>query len=290
MAAAICDHPEIKAVSFIGSTGVGRQIYLRASQAGKRAQCMMGAKNHCVVMPDANRDQALNALLGAGFGAAGQRCMATPVAVFVGEARGWVDELVERARQLRIGPGTDHTADLGPLVSKAARARVERLIQSGVDQGARLLLDGRDPRVDGYPDGNFVGPTIFGDVRTDMDIYTQEIFGPVLLVLGVPDLDAALQLINANPNGNGVGIFTQSGWVAQRFQAEVDVGQVGINLPIPVPVAYFSFTGSRASKLGDLGPNGKQAVEFWTQTKTVMARWFAPAAGAGAVNTTITMK
>jgi malonate-semialdehyde dehydrogenase (acetylating)/methylmalonate-semialdehyde dehydrogenase len=216
--------------------------------------------------------------------------MATPVAVFVGEARGWVDDLVQRARQLRIGPGTDHAADLGPLVSKAARARVERLIQSGVDQGARLLLDGRDPRVDGYPDGNFVGPTIFGDVRTDMDIYTQEIFGPVLLVLGVPDLDAALQLINANPNGNGVGIFTQSGWVAQRFQAEVDVGQVGINLPIPVPVAYFSFTGSRASKLGDLGPNGKQAVEFWTQTKTVMARWFAPSAGAGAVNTTITMK
>ena len=290
IAAAICDHPEIKAVSFIGSTPVGRQIYLRASQAGKRAQCMMGAKNHCVIMPDANRDQALNALLGAGFGAAGQRCMATPVAVFVGEARAWIDDLVGRARNLRIGPGTDQAADLGPLVSKAARARVEKLIQSGVDQGATLLLDGRNPTVEGYPSGNFVAPTIFGDVRTDMEIYRQEIFGPVLLVVEVPTLDAALQFINANANGNGVGIFTQSGWVAQKFQSEVDVGQVGINLPIPVPVAYFSFTGSRASKLGDLGPNGKQAVDFWTQTKTVMSRWFAPASGAGAVNTTITMK
>jgi malonate-semialdehyde dehydrogenase (acetylating) / methylmalonate-semialdehyde dehydrogenase len=290
MATAICDHPEIKAVSFIGSTPVGRQIYMRASQAGKRAQCMMGAKNHCVIMPDANRDQALNALLGAGFGAAGQRCMATPVALFVGEARAWVDELVVRARKLRIGPGVDTTADLGPLVSRTARARVEKLIQSGVDQGATLRLDGRNVKVEGFPDGNFVAPTIFSGVRTDMDIYTQEIFGPVLLVVEVPDLDAALRFINANAHGNGVGLFTQSGWAAQKFQSEVDVGQVGINLPIPVPVAYFSFTGSRASKLGDLGPNGQQAVDFWTQTKTVMCRWFAPTAGAGAVNTTITMK
>ena len=290
LAAAICDHPEIKAVSFIGSTGVGRQIYQRASNAGKRAQCMMGAKNHCVIMPDANRDQALNAFVGAAFGAAGQRCMATPVGVFVGEARAWIPEFLERARRLKIGPGTDATADLGPLVSKAARARVERLIQSGLDQGARLLLDGRGAAVPGYPDGNFVGPTVFTGFRADMDIYAQEIFGPVALITDVPDLDAAIRFVNANPNGNGVGIFTQSGHAARKFQNEIDVGQVGINLPIPVPVAYFSFTGSRGSKLGDLGPNGRQAVTFWTQTKSVMARWFPPSDGGGGVNTTITMK
>ncbi len=290
IATAICDHPEIKAVSFIGSTGVGRQIYQRASNAGKRAQCMMGAKNHCVIMPDANREQALNALVGAAFGAAGQRCMATPVGVFVGEARRWIPEFVERARQLKVGPGTDEKADLGPLVTKAARARVEKLIQSGVDQGAKLLLDGRNVKVAGFADGNFVGPTVFTSFRTEMDIYAQEIFGPVALITDVPDLDAAIQFINANANGNGVGIFTQNGYVARKFQNEIDVGQIGINLPIPVPVAYFSFTGSRASKLGDLGPNGRQAVTFWTQTKSVMARWFPPSDGGGAVNTTITMK
>ncbi|HVP66379.1 MAG TPA: CoA-acylating methylmalonate-semialdehyde dehydrogenase [Anaeromyxobacteraceae bacterium] len=283
VATAICDHPGIRAVSFIGSTNVGQKVYQRASQAGKRCQAMMGAKNHCVILPDAQRDGALNALAGAAFGAAGQRCMATPVAVFVGDARAWIPDFVERSRRLRVGPGTDEKADLGPLVSKAARTRVERLIQSGVDQGARLLLDGRGVKVEGYPEGNFVGPTVFAGVRPDMDIYREEIFGPVLCVLEAQDLDEAIRLVNANPNGNGVGLFTQDGYAARKFQEEIDVGQVGINLPIPVPVAYFSFTGSRGSKLGDLGPNGKQAVTFWTQTKTVMARWPKPSAQAAPV-------
>ncbi|MBI5068499.1 MAG: CoA-acylating methylmalonate-semialdehyde dehydrogenase [Deltaproteobacteria bacterium] len=283
VATAICDHPAIKAVSFIGSTGVGTQVYRRASQAGKRCQAMMGAKNHCVILGDAQKEAALNALAGAAFGAAGQRCMATPVAVFVGAAREWIPEFVEKARALKVGPGTDKTADLGPLVSKSARARVEKLIQSGVDQGARLLLDGRNAKVPGSPDGNFVGPTVFAGVRPEMDIYREEIFGPVLCVVEADDLDGAIRFVNANPNGNGTGLFTQDGYSARKFQQEIDVGQVGINLPIPVPVAYFSFTGSRGSKLGDLGPNGKQAVHFWTQTKTVMARWPRPTAAAAPI-------
>jgi len=283
VATAICDHPAIKAVSFIGSTAVGTQVYRRASQAGKRCQAMMGAKNHCVILGDASKEGALNALAGAAFGAAGQRCMATPVAVFVGEARAWIPEFVEKARALKVGPGTDKTADLGPLVSKPARARVEKLIQSGVDQGAKLLLDGRNPQVPGNPAGNFVAPTIFAGVKPEMDIYKEEIFGPVLCLVEAEDLDAAIRFVNANPNGNGVGLFTQDGWAARKFQEEIDVGQVGINLPIPVPVAYFSFTGSRGSKLGDLGPNGKQAVSFWTQTKTVMARWPKPTAAAAPI-------
>jgi malonate-semialdehyde dehydrogenase (acetylating)/methylmalonate-semialdehyde dehydrogenase len=283
VATAICDHPDIKAVSFIGSTTVGRKVYERASLAGKRCQAMMGAKNHCVILGDAVKDGALNALAGAAFGAAGQRCMATPVAVFVGEARAWIPEFVEKARALRVGPGTDKAADLGPLVSKAARERVERLIQSGVDQGARLLLDGRGVKVPGHPDGNFVGPTVFADVKPFMDIYHEEIFGPVLCILEAAELDEAIRIVNANPNGNGTGIFTQDGYAARKYQEEIDVGQVGVNLPIPVPVAYFSFTGSRASKLGDLGPNGKQAVAFWTQTKTVMARWPKPTAASAPV-------
>ena len=290
VAGMLCDHPDIKALSFIGSTAVGTQIYRRASDAGKRVQAMMGAKNHCVVMPDANASQAINHLLGSAFGAAGQRCMANSVAVLVGTARDWLPEIVDRTRAMRVGPGTDREADLGPLVSPAAKRRVEQLIDSGVEQGATLLVDGRDCKVDGYPDGNFVGPTLFAGVSADMDIYHQEIFGPVLCVVEVDTLEEAIRFINANPNGNGTSIFTSSGWAARTFEQDIDVGQVGINVPIPVPVAYFSFTGSRASKLGDLGPNGKQAVQFWTQTKTVTARWFEPDAdAAGRINTTISM-
>ncbi len=250
----------------------------------------MGAKNHCVILPDADREQAINHLLGAAFGAAGQRCMATSVAVLVGEARAWVPELVARARALKVGPGSDRTADLGPVVSKQARARVEKLIGAGVEEGAKLLLDGRGHTVKEAPDGNFVGPTIFDDVTADMSIYRDEIFGPVLCMTGVDTLDEAIAFVNANPNGNGVALFTQDGGAARQFQNEIDVGQVGINLPIPVPVAWFSFTGSRASKLGDLGPNGKQAILFWTQTKTVTARWQARGTGPAGVNTTITLK
>jgi malonate-semialdehyde dehydrogenase (acetylating)/methylmalonate-semialdehyde dehydrogenase len=290
VASRLCQHPDIEAVSFIGSTRAGTQIYQQATLAGKRAQSMMGAKNHCVVMPDADKDQAINHVVGSAFGAAGQRCMANPVTVLVGNARSWLPEIVEKARNLTVGPGTNRKADLGPLVSPAAKDRVVRLINSGVQQGAELLLDGRDCSVAEYKEGNFVGPTVFTKVDKQMDIYTEEIFGPVLCVMEAATLNEAIDIINTNPNGNGTSIFTNSGWAARKFENEINVGQVGINVPIPVPVAYFSFTGSRGSKLGDLGPNGKQAVQFWTQTKTVTARWFEPENIAGAVHTTISMK
>ncbi len=283
----LCDHPDIKAISFIGSTHVGTEIYRRASNAGKRCQSMMGAKNHCVILPDADREVALNQLVGAAFGAAGQRCMATSVAVLVGEARNWLPDFVERCKSLKVSIGTERDADLGPLVSPSAKKRVEGLIQKGVDEGAELLLDGRNLTVKGYEKGNFVGPTIFSGVKADMTIYREEVFGPVLGVVCVDTLEEAVEFINQNPNGNGVAMFTQDGGSARYFQNNVEVGQIGINIPIPVPVAWFSFTGSRASKLGDLGPNGKQALHFWTQTKTITARWSAHASG---VNTTISMK
>ena len=287
----LCDHPDIKALSFIGSTHVGTHIYRRASDAGKRVQSMMGAKNHCVVMPDAPKEHALNNLLGSAFGAAGQRCMANSVAVLVGAAREWLPELVEKSRAMKVGPGTDRSADLGPLVNPRAKQRVIGLIDSGVAQGAKLLLDGRDCVVKGYENGNFVGPTVFAEVTEQMDIYQQEIFGPVLNVVGVDTLEEAIAFINRIPNGNGTSIFTSSGWAARKYQHDINVGQVGINVPIPVPVAYFSFTGSRASKLGDLGPNGKQAVQFWTQTKTVTARWYEDhGSSSDKVNTTISMR
>ena len=288
---ALCEHQDVKAVSFIGSTHVGTHVYNHASQHGKRAQAMMGAKNHMVIMPDANKDRAINDLLGSAFGAAGQRCMANPVTILVGEARSWLPEIAERAKALKVGPGSQRDADLGPVVSPQAKARILRLLDSGVEQGAELLVDGRNCVVKGYEQGNFVGPTMFSKVTTDMDIYTQEIFGPALCVLEAETLDDAIDIINANPTGNGTSIFTSSGWYARKFENEIDVGQVGINVPIPVPVAYFSFTGSRGSKLGDLGPNGKQVISFWTQTKSVTARWFEPDHQDGAeVHTTISLK
>lgn len=285
---AICDHLDIKAVSFVGSTNVGHHVYDRASKAGKRVQCMMGAKNHAVILPDANKEQTLNQLAGAAFGAAGQRCMALSVVVLVGEAQQWIDDIKAKAEGLVVSAGK-HDKDLGPLISPQAKERVERLIQTGVDEGADLLLDGRSIVVEGYENGNFVGPTIFDKVTTDMQIYSQEIFGPVLCIMRADSLDEAIDIINANPNGNGTAIFTQSGAAAHKFQQDIDVGQVGINLPIPVPLPMFSFSGSRASKLGDLGPYGKQAVQFYTQTKTVTARWFDDEASKGKVNTTISM-
>ena len=287
---AICDHPDIKAISFVGSTKVGTHVYNRASLNGKRVQCMMGAKNHAIVMPDANKEQTLNALAGAAFGAAGQRCMALSVAVLVGEARQWIPELVEKAKTLKVTGGTEAGTDVGPLVSCAALDRVNGLIDRGVAEGATLELDGRKPDVKGYEKGNFVGPTIFSGVKPGMSVYDQEIFGPVLCIAGADDIDQAIELINANPNGNGTAIFTQSGAAARKFQEEIDVGQVGINVPIPVPVPLFSFTGSRASKLGDLGPYGKQVVLFYTQTKTVTARWFDDSTTSHGVNTTISLK
>ena len=288
---AICDHADIKAVSFVGSTRVGTHVYQRATQSGKRVQCMMGAKNHAIILPDASREHTLNNLLGAAFGAAGQRCMALSVAILVGDAKNWVPELIERAKKLSVGNGAVAGVDVGPLISCAAKERVESLIERGVAEGATLELDGRLPQLAGAAsEGNFVGPTIFSGVKPGMAIYDQEVFGPVLCLTEAASLDEAIALINANPNGNGTALFTQSGAAARRFQEEVDVGQVGINVPIPVPVPLFSFTGSRASKLGDLGPYGKQVVMFYTQTKTITERWFDDSSVAGAINTTISLR
>lgn len=286
----LCTHQHIKAISFVGSTAVGTHVYNLAGQHGKRVQSMMGAKNHVVVMPDANKEQTLNALVGAAFGAAGQRCMALSVAVMVGESQNWVNDLVEKAKKLNVNAGHEPNTDIGPVISPRAKARVTDLINSGVEQGATLLLDGRDVVVKGYEAGNFVGTTIFNHVTTDMRIYKEEIFGPVLAIISVDTFEEAVALVNANPFGNGVGLFTQSGAVARNFQNQIDIGQVGINIPIPVPVPFFSFTGSRGSKLGDLGPYGKQAVQFYTQTKTITSRWFEDSHEAGEVNTTISLR
>ena len=287
---ALCTHELIKAVSFVGSTAVGTHVYRLGSEHGKRVQSMMGAKNHAVVLPDANREQTLNALAGAGFGAAGQRCMATSVVVLVGASQQWLPDLVEKAKTLKVNAGNEAGTDIGPVVSRTAKQRILGLIEAGVKEGATLALDGRGVKVSGYEEGNFIGPTIFSDVTTEMEIYRTEIFGPVLVVLSVPTLDDAIALVNRNPMGNGVGLFTQSGAAARKFQSDIDVGQVGINIPIPVPVPFFSFTGSRGSKLGDLGPYGKQVVQFYTQTKTVTARWFDDATVNDGVNTTISLR
>jgi malonate-semialdehyde dehydrogenase (acetylating) / methylmalonate-semialdehyde dehydrogenase len=287
---AICTHPDIAAISFVGSTAVGTHVYSLASEHGKRVQCMMGAKNHAVVMPDANKEQSLNSLIGATFGAAGQRCMATSVTVLVGEAQKWIPDIVAKAKGLKVNAGVEKNTDLGPVISKNAKHRILGLVEEGIKEGAKLELDGRSIKVSGYEQGNFIGPTIFSAVTPAMKIYTTEIFGPVMVIVGVKSLDEAITLINKNPFGNGTGIFTQSGAAARKFQNEIDVGQVGINVPIPVPVPFFSFTGSRGSKLGDLGPYGKQVVQFYTQTKTVTSRWFDDSAPSAGVNTTISLK
>ncbi len=287
---ALCTHPDVKAVSFVGSTHVGEHVYKLASTHGKRAQCMMGAKNHAVVMPDANKEKSLDALVGAGFGAAGQRCMATSVAVLVGDANRWIPDIVAKAKTLKLGAGIDKGADLGPVISKQAKTRIEGLIEQGVKEGAKLELDGRGAKVGGYDNGNFIAPTIFSGVKPGHKVYTEEIFGPVLVLVSVDTLDEAIELVNKNPFGNGTGIFTQSGAAARKFQNEIDVGQVGINVPIPVPVPYFSFTGSRGSKLGDLGPYGKQVIQFYTQVKTVTSRWFDDETTSPGIHTTISLK
>ncbi|XP_047982494.1 methylmalonate-semialdehyde dehydrogenase [acylating], mitochondrial [Salvia hispanica] len=270
---AICDDEDIRAVSFVGSNTAGMHIYSRASASGKRVQSNMGAKNHGVVMPDANIDATLNALVAAGFGAAGQRCMALSTVVFVGDSKFWEEKIVERAKALKVSAGTDPEADLGPVISKQAKERVCRLVQSGVESGARLLLDGRNIKVPGYEQGNFVGPTILADVTADMECYKEEIFGPVLICMQADSLDEAINIVNRNKYGNGAAIFTSSGIVARKFQTEIEAGQVGINVPIPVPLPFFSFTGSKASFAGDLNFYGKAGVQFYTQIKTVTQQW-----------------
>jgi len=286
-------HPEIKAVSFVGSVPVGQHVYRTATDHLKRAQCFAGAKNHMVVMPDARKDQVISHLVGASCGAAGQRCMAISVAVFVGESKHWIDELKDELAKIRPGAWDDENAAYGPQISPKARDRVLTLIKQGQEEGATCLLDGSDCTVDGLPDGNWVGPTLFSDVTPEMALYKEEIFGPVLCCMTVDTLEEALELVNHSPYGNGTSIFTASGAAARKYQHEVEVGQVGINVPIPVPLPFFSFTGWKGSFYGDQHAYGKQAVRFYTETKTVTSRWFdddIPDGAHGGPNMTINLK
>ena len=267
-------HPDIKAVSFVGSVPVGQHIYRTATENLKRAQCFAGAKNHMVIMPDANPAQVVNQLVGASVGAAGQRCMAISVAVFVGSAKDMIPALKDELEKVQPGGPDTPAAGYGPLISPQAKQRVLKLIAQGKQEGADCLLDGSDCQVEGYPNGNWIGPTLFSGVTAEMSIYKEEIFGPVLCCMEVADLDEALRLVNSNPYGNGTSIFTASGAAARKYQHEVEVGQVGINVPIPVPLPFFSFTGWKGSFFGDLHAYGKQAVRFYTETKTVTSRWF----------------
>ena len=272
---ALLEDPRVKAVGFVGSTPIAQYIYATAAAHGKRAQCFGGAKNHMVVMPDADMDQAADALIGSGYGSAGERCMAISVAVPVGEdtANRLVARLDERVRKLTVGHSLDRDSDFGPVVSAAAKDRIERLVSSGVEDGATLLADGRGLTVDGYPGGFWVGPTLFDHVTPDMAIYRNEIFGPVLSVVRAATYDDALRLCTDNPFGNGVAIFTRDGDSARDFATRVDVGMVGVNVPIPVPLAYYTFGGWKASGFGDLNQHGADAFRFYTKTKTVTTRW-----------------
>ncbi len=263
----------IVGVSFVGSVAGAQAVYREASNNLKRVQAFGGAKNHMVVMPDASKDAVLNALAGAACGAAGQRCMAISVAVLVGAAKDLVPDLVQRFRELRPGVGLSPESSFGPLISTKAKQRVLALVERGIAEGANLLVDGTTCKVAGFEEGNFVGPCIFSDVTTDMHIYREEIFGPVLLLMCVETLEEAIDIINSNPYGNGTSIFTESGHSARHFEAVVKVGQIGVNIPIPVPLPFFSFTGWRGSFYGDLHAYGKQAVRFYTETKTVTSRW-----------------
>lgn len=271
---ALLHHDDIKAVSFVGSVPVGHYIYKTATANKKRAQCFAGAKNHSVIMPDANKAQVLNNLVGASVGAAGQRCMAISVAVFVGSSQEWIEELVPLFNDVKPGVWDDESAAYGPVISPKAKARVQDYIRQGKEQGATCLVDGSEYSVEGYENGNWLGPTLFTDVKADMSIYKDEIFGPVLCCICVDTLEEAIALVNANEYGNGTSIFTASGAAARKYQHEIEVGQVGINVPIPVPLPFFSFTGWKNSFFGDLHAYGKQAVRFYSETKTVTARWF----------------
>ncbi len=268
---AILDHPGIAAVSFVGSTPVARYIHQRASDAGKRVQALGGAKNHAVVLPDADLDDAARQITAAAYGSAGQRCMAVSAVVAVGAA---ADPLVERLRaaagQIRVGPGRDPASEMGPVVTPQAKERVLGYVERGVAAGAQLVADGRDRVGD---EGFFIGPCLFDRVTPGMDIYTDEIFGPVLVVLRAETLDEAIELVNTNPYGNGVALFTAGGEAARRFQRAVSVGMIGLNVPIPVPMAFYSFGGWKASLFGDTHIHGPEGVAFYTRAKVVTSRW-----------------
>ncbi|KAK0158361.1 hypothetical protein PV328_009373 [Microctonus aethiopoides] len=269
----ICEHPDIKAVSFVGSDQAGKYIYKQSSAHGKRVQCNMAAKNHCVVMPDANKNKTISQIAGAAFGAAGQRCMALSVAVFVGKSKEWIPELVDAAKRLKVNAGHVPDADLGPVISPQSKERICGLVESGVKEGAKLDLDGRKIVVSGYENGNFVGPTILSGVQPHMKCYTEEIFGPVLVCMFANSLNEAIELINNSPYGNGTAVFTTNGAAARTFVNRIEAGQVGVNVPIPVPLPMFSFTGNKGSFLGDNHFYGKYGINFHTQTKTVTQLW-----------------
>jgi malonate-semialdehyde dehydrogenase (acetylating)/methylmalonate-semialdehyde dehydrogenase len=272
---AILDHPDIKAVSFVGSTPIAEYVYTRGTSAGKRVQALGGAKNHMIVMPDADMNKAADALMGAGYGSAGERCMAIAVAVPVGEetANKLVEELAPRVRALKVGPSTDPDAEMGPLVTKQHLEKVLGYIDKGVEEGAELVVDGRGLKLQGYENGYFVGGSLFDRVTPDMSVYTDEIFGPVLSVVRAESYDYAVDLINKHQYGNGTAIFTRDGDTARTFADQIEVGMVGVNVPIPVPVAYHSFGGWKRSLFGDHSIYGPEGVRFYTRLKTVTTRW-----------------
>jgi malonate-semialdehyde dehydrogenase (acetylating)/methylmalonate-semialdehyde dehydrogenase len=275
----LLEHPDVKAVSFVGSTPVARYVYEKGTSNGKRVQALGGAKNHMVVLPDADLDLAADAAVNSGFGSAGERCMAISALVAVEPV---ADELVAKIRErmatLRTGDGT-RGCDMGPLVTGAHRDRVVGYVEAGAEAGAELVVDGRDSSFDGDENGFWLGPTLFDRVTPDMSIYTDEIFGPVLSVVRVSSYDAALNLVNSNPYGNGTAIFTNDGGAARRYQTEVEVGMVGVNVPIPVPMAYYSFGGWKNSLFGDSHAHGTEGVHFFTRGKVVTSRWLDPSHG-----------
>ena len=272
---AILDDHDIKAVGFVGSTPIAEYIYARGCANGKRVQCFGGAKNHMIIMPDADMDQAVDALIGAGYGSAGERCMAISVAVPVGKATAdeLVKRLIPRVESLKIGPSTDTSADYGPVVTKAAMEKIKSYVDIGIQEGAKLVVDGRDFKMQGYENGFYVGGCLFDNVTKDMRIYKEEIFGPVLSVLRTESYDEALKLTNDHEYGNGTAIYTRDGDAARDFASKVQVDMVGINVPIPVPLAYYTFGGWKRSSFGDLNQHGPDSIRFYTKTKTVTARW-----------------
>jgi malonate-semialdehyde dehydrogenase (acetylating) / methylmalonate-semialdehyde dehydrogenase len=271
----ILDEPAIKAISFVGSNKAGEYIFSRGSANGKRVQANLGAKNHAAVLPDCNKNHFINSVVGAAFGAAGQRCMALSTLVMVGESKNWLPELVERAKALQVNAGFEEGADLGPVISPQSKARIEDIIASAEAEGATILLDGRGYKPPKYPEGNWIAPTIITGVKPHMRCYREEIFGPVLVCLEVDSLDDAVELINANEYGNGVAIFTKSGATAEAFRRNIQAGQVGINVPIPVPLPMFSFTGNKKSVAGGGASTfyGRPGINFYTQLKTVTTLW-----------------
>ncbi len=272
---ALLDHPDIAAISFVGSTPIARLIYQRGTAHDKRVQALGGAKNHMIIMPDADLDQAASALMGAGYGSAGERCMAISVAVPVGEetANALIDRLIPQVKTLKIGNGMEPGLDMGPLVTRAHRDKVSAYVDSGVEQGARLLVDGRSYMVPGHENGFFIGGCLFDKVTPEMEIYKNEIFGPVLSIVRVPTYEAAMQLVHNNPYGNGIAIFTRDGDTARDFVSKIEVGMVGVNVPIPVPVAFHSFGGWKKSLFGDHDIYGPESINFYTRLKAVTSRW-----------------